>query len=135
MKRWKILVVEDDYSLQQLYKMEFTEAGLDILLAGNGLEASEILMREKVDLIITDIRMPQEGGEAVLDWVEMNHVKTPVIVVSAFTHYREIFESEGRPLVAYFTKPVDFNDLVVFVQGYLKSQIPDEGKVGPSSGV
>jgi DNA-binding NtrC family response regulator len=130
MKRWKVLVVEDDYSLQQLYKMEFTEAGLDIHLAGNGLEAGEILMREKVDLIITDIRMPKEGGEAVLDWVELNHVKTPVIVVSAFTHYREIFEKEGRPMVAYFTKPVDFRDLIVFVQGYLKSQIPDEGKVG-----
>jgi len=115
-------VVEDDYALQQLYNIEFNEAGLGIVLASNGLEASKILMGEKPDLVITDIRMPQAGGESVMDCIEWNHLQIPVIVVSAYQHYQDRFEDDHRALAAYFMKPVDFKDLIKFIYAYLEAK-------------
>jgi len=131
MPKWTILVVEDDAMLQQLYEMEFTEAGLGFYLAGNGNEACEILKRKQIDLIITDIRMPESGGNEVIDCVEENCLKIPIIVVSAFEHYRKIFADDKKVLAAFFVKPVDFKDLIKFVVLYLEGNIQDSGHDKP----
>jgi DNA-binding NtrC family response regulator len=128
MPKWNILVVEDDYALQQLYQLEFSEADLGIIVASNGLEACKILINTQVDLVITDIKMPEAGGDAVMDCIEWNRLRTPIIVVSAFSHYREIFKDERRTLVAYFLKPVDFKELVGSVRAYLEGAASREGK-------
>jgi DNA-binding NtrC family response regulator len=131
MPKWNVLVVEDDYALQQLYKIEFDEAGLGITLASNGLEACDVLMHGKLDLVVTDVRMPEAGGDAVMDCIELNHLHVPVIVVSAFPRYREIFNSDHRVIVAYFVKPVDFQDLTKYVVAYLEGKPYDGGHNQP----
>jgi DNA-binding NtrC family response regulator len=134
MPKWNILVVEDDYSLQQLYNLEFDDAGLGLTIASNGLEASHYLTHSKYDLVVTDIRMPEAGGDAVLDCIEMNHLRMPVIVVSAYDYYKKIFKDDRRSFVAYFLKPVDFKNLTKYIVAYLDGRETSSKEVGSNIG-
>ena len=124
MPNWKILVVEDDPSLQQLYQLDFTDAGLDIALASNGLEAAKILTKWQPDLVVTDIRMPEAGGESVMDVIELNYPRIPVIIVSAYKNYKDIFKSDHRVILGFYLKPVDFNELADYIKAYLGGKVP-----------
>lgn len=122
MPKWNILVVEDDYSLQQLYKLEFEDAGLGITLASDGLEACKLLMNCHFDLVVTDIRMPRAGGESVMDCVEWHRTGVPVVVVSAYPQYQAKFKDDHRTLVGYFNKPVDFKAVIDHIRSFLENR-------------
>lgn len=58
----KILIIEDDPSLLQLYSIALRKEGYDTFLAHNGQEAWDVIEREHIDLIMTDIMMPVMDG-------------------------------------------------------------------------
>ena len=57
-----ILVVEDEKSLELLYKLELTEEGYNVLSASTGEDALLILDRENIDLVILDLKLPKMSG-------------------------------------------------------------------------
>lgn len=64
----KILIVDDDHALLQILAVTLREAGHEITVARDGREAGDLLKRIKVDLLITDIVMPnKEGVETIVD--------------------------------------------------------------------
>lgn len=81
----KILVADDSSTMRALI-VSTLEAmdDFDLFEAANGFEALRILPREKVDLVITDINMPDINGLELLNFVRTNplYVETPVIIVS-----------------------------------------------------
>lgn len=58
----KILVIEDNVSYQNLLKKSLELANFDVIIAGNGKIALDLLTREKIDLIILDLIMPEMDG-------------------------------------------------------------------------
>ena len=84
----KILVVEDEESLRLLYEEELKSEGYEVLTAGNGREAIELLETGKPDLIILDIVMPQTDGVWFLKNLRAHPTKTKIPVI-VFTNLSE----------------------------------------------
>ena len=80
----KILVVEDDKQLGAMIQKSLTGHGYIVSLAGDGLEALEIALKEPPDLIIADIAMPRMDGPTFISelWERMNNHRIPVIYLT-----------------------------------------------------
>ena len=63
----KIMVVEDDAALREIYSIRVTAEGYDVVSAGDGEEALAMAVREKPDLILSDVMMPKISGFDMLD--------------------------------------------------------------------
>jgi len=104
---YTILVAEDEPNSRLLYQETLTEAGYRVLSAKNGLEVLAELRDEAVDLLITDLKMPDMSALDMLPQVRKDHPRLPIIVVSAY--YRDLqedFNSKGNEVQAFFNKPV-----------------------------
>ena len=63
----KVMVVEDDANLREIYSIRITAEGYDVVSAGDGEEALAVAVREKPDLILSDVMMPKISGFDMLD--------------------------------------------------------------------
>ena len=104
----KILIAEDSPTMRSLIVSTLSAMGdYEIFEAANGFEALRILPREKVDLVITDINMPDINGLELLNFVKGNqqYQKIPLIIVS--TEGSEKDKQKGLSLGAdaYLVKP------------------------------
>lgn len=80
-----ILLVEDDDSTRELLEEILGVEGYCITSAANGLEAKELLRKEKFNLIITDFKMPGLNGVELLAWCNEEKVNLPMIFMTAET--------------------------------------------------
>ena len=66
-----MLAVDDEPSIREIQRRLLTRAGFDVLVASGGTEARDIMLPERVDLVVWDLRMPGEmDGYALLAWME-----------------------------------------------------------------
>lgn len=81
----KLLIVDDDKTVQELYSSYFAMKGYETVVAANGKEALVILEKEPVRLIILDLAMPEMDGETVLQKILDNPKwkEIPIIIDSA----------------------------------------------------
>ena len=113
-----VLIVDDEISLLLSIKAGFEpyRDRFNLFTAEDGKTAIGILKSNPIDLVVTDIRMPEMGGFELLVYVNANFPSIPAIVMSAYGT-REIegqFESIG--IVGFLDKPVDFNKLVESIE-------------------
>lgn len=126
----KLLIVEDDSKLRQLYSTILNKAGYDTLEAENGQEAWDILEKEHVDLIITDLMMPVIDGYEFIRSVRQSNPAIPILIITA----RDDFSSKSRGFSLgsddYMTKPVDANEMILRVRALLRrAHILEEKKL------
>lgn len=95
----KVMVVEDDASLREIYSIRITAEGYDVVSAGDGEEALAVAVREKPDLIIADVMMPKISGFDMLDILrstpEIAHIKVIMMTALSGDNQRERGESLG----------------------------------------
>lgn len=106
-----ILFVDDEPLIREILCFEYQRYGAKTLEASNGKEALKILESEKIDLVFTDIRMPDGDGIELINAINSQLKYRPSIYVfSGFTH--EAPEKiKGLGVDKYFNKPVDFKVL------------------------
>ena len=63
----KIMIVEDDLALREIYSIRLTAEGYTVVVAGDGEEALAVAAQEKPDLILSDVMMPKISGFDMLD--------------------------------------------------------------------
>ena len=80
----KILVIEDDKFLSNVYRIKLQKVGFDVILAVDGAEALEKIKSENFDLIILDLIIPKIDGFAVLSEIKSQekYKKIPVLIAS-----------------------------------------------------
>ena len=106
----KLLIVDDEPNLRTLYQAEFTQAGYEVVLAESGREAIEKVGEDKPDLVIMDIRMPGMDGIESMGKILSRDNQLPVIINSAYSHYKENFMSWSAD--AYVVKSSDLSELI-----------------------
>lgn len=120
----KILVVEDNLELQELFAVVLQNEGYEVTIANDGIEAFDILEMEHIDIIVTDVMMPRmQGFEMIQELRKMNH-NMPILVITA--KERLLDKKEGFRVGAddYMVKPIDVNEMVWRVEALLRrSQI------------
>ena len=117
----KILIVDDEkLSLEMVTeRVRVSFRDVEVLNAGDGMEALEILDRHEIDLLITDLAMPRLDGLGLLSRVDGRGLDFPIIVMTAFG--RSDIEQSVRNLggVFYLEKPIDLDLLVVSIERLL----------------
>jgi len=115
----KILVVDDKAELRPLLKQYLTQEGFDIVAASNGQEALFVARREKPDLILLDIMMPEMGGFEFMR-AYSREADTPIILLTA--RLEENDKVLGLELGAddYITKPFSPRELAARVRAVLR---------------
>jgi len=111
LKELTILYVEDDSITQDIISEILRDFCWDVKLASNGEEALSIFENENIDLIITDIEMPQMDGIAFIEEVRKSDISTPVVMLSAYTDSRYLFSSINLKVESYVVKPVSYQKI------------------------
>lgn len=93
----RVLLVDDEAYLREIYSLELGREGFDMLLAKNGEEGLELIEREKPDAILLDLQMPVKNGFDVLEHLSKNPElkKIPVIILSNVDE-EEAFKKAGQ---------------------------------------
>ncbi len=115
-----ILVAEDEQVLRESVAELLTDEGYDVLQAANGKEAHDQLLQRPVDLILSDIRMPEMDGTQLLAHARQIAPQTPVIMMTAFGTVESAVAAMRSGAYDYLLKPVQFDDLLIKVQRALE---------------
>ncbi len=79
----KIMIIEDDKNIQDIYTLNFRAAGYEVIIEGDGLSGISSVVEKKPDIILLDVMMPNMDGFAFLKAMKENtSVNVPVIVCS-----------------------------------------------------
>ena len=108
----RILVVEDDFDIQQVLGVYLKHAGFDVQSASDGNEAIRIIPEFCPDLIVLDLMMQPVDGWAVLEWLNADlhsspstSLPIPVLVLTALNHLKEQVHGFEKGAIEYMTKP------------------------------
>ena len=121
----KILLVEDDKSLQEIYGVRLGSEGYNVLIAGDGEEALNIALNEKPDLILSDVMMPKISGFDMLDILRstpgIKDIKVIIMTALSSDDQRERGEKLGANV--YLVKSqVGIEDVVQAVKNLLEDK-------------
>jgi DNA-binding NtrC family response regulator len=123
----KILLVEDNPGIRTNLASFLRAAGYRINEASNGKEAIELVQKEKVDLVLSDIVMPELSGFSLLQHVRLVRPEIPVILMSGFLFNPEQILKQGAS--DFLTKPIILSDLLSKLELVLKERrIPELGE-------
>ncbi len=117
-----ILVVDDEQSIRELVRDILEEEGYRVTLAGNGVEALELITAgEVVDVVISDIRMPVMGGVKLLEKIRMQNPFPPAMIF--VTGYSDVTNEEAfaKGAAAYLRKPMSINELIKAVEDAVRT--------------
>ena len=122
-KNPSILFVEDDLSVRETTTDLLSFTGATVHTAVSGHEASRFLEANDVDLVITDLSMPDGDGNWLLAWIRSSprHQNTKVIIMSAHAQTERVEAGLKAGADGYLTKPFDPGKLIATVTGYLNS--------------
>ena len=122
----KILLVEDDKSLQEIYGVRLGSEGYQMLIAGDGEEALNVALKEKPDLILSDVMMPKISGFDMLDILRSTpEIKdTKVIIMTALSSEDQRERGEQLGADIYLVKSqVGIEDVVQAVKDLLEGRV------------
>jgi len=108
----KILVVDDEKNIRDSIRKLFGLEGIEVTTASDGLEGKEVLTAETFDAIILDLRMPGMGGQALLEWVIAEGIRSPVIMISAMGEISDAVRALKSGAEDYLIKPFDPEELI-----------------------
>ena len=105
------MVVDDEEMMRDLMQQALAQDAQEVLTAANGKEAMFILVREHIDLIISDVVMPEMDGIEML--LKAKHIcpRVPVILVSGFPSDETATRVKGLGARGYIAKPFDLDVL------------------------
>jgi two-component system OmpR family response regulator len=129
MRKETVLVVEDDKNIARLLKYNLDRAGFSCLVAGTGEDALDVLAKERVDLMVLDLMLPEMDGFEVCRQVKKAGGRTsslPIIILTA--KGEEVDRIVGFELGAddYVVKPFSPRELVLRAKAVLRRRQPEE---------
>jgi CheY-like chemotaxis protein len=110
-----ILIIDDEKSLLDLLTVVFKKEGYGVKTAPSAARGFEILEKEEVDLVVTDIKMPGADGMDVLRFVRESRPGVPVILITAYGSISQAVEALKAGALDYVVKPFDVEELKIIV--------------------
>jgi two-component system response regulator PilR (NtrC family) len=128
-----VLVVDDEADIRELLSMTLQRMGLETDCAANTSEAYALLQTNNYDLCLTDMRLPDGDGLAVLDYVAKNHPSVPVAVITAHGSAENAVAALKAGAFDYVSKPVQLHQLRTLVRQALKLSVVEKPKKSANS--
>ena len=127
---FSILVVEDDEILNKMIGVKLRQESYSVFAAFDGVQALDILDKEHIDLIISDIMMPNMDGYELTKELRNVAYTIPILMVTAKTQMEDMEKGFQAGTDDYMIKPVNLKEMVLRVKALLRrSQIANEKKL------
>jgi two-component system response regulator PilR (NtrC family) len=118
----RILIAEDERVLRESLAELLGDEGYTVLQAANGREVQQFILKESVDLVLTDIRMPEMDGMTLLGYLRQAAPETPVIMITAYGTVASAVAAMRAGAFDYLLKPIQFEDLLLRIRRALESR-------------
>jgi two-component system response regulator AtoC len=102
-----VLIVDDEAPMRRVLEIMLQKMGHETRAASNGREALALAQHESFDLILTDLRMPEMDGVALLDALRAQSVEAPVILLTAYGTVESAVEAMKKGAYDYVLRPFD----------------------------
>jgi DNA-binding NtrC family response regulator len=120
--KFNILVADDEVNIRRGLAMGLADEGYNVYEAGNGLEAVKILEAKEVDLVITDLKMPEMTGEELLKHIVANYKNIPVIILTGHGTIETAVQMMHDGAYDFMTKPLNLDHLFLIVKRALSTR-------------
>lgn len=117
----RILIVDDEENAREALSKILVHDGYDVSTAANGVEALNYLRSRDVELIITDINMPEMNGLAFLRELVRSRPESNVIMLTAYGEVESYLEAMNLGAFEYINKPIRYDDLKKVINKILKT--------------
>jgi DNA-binding response OmpR family regulator len=111
LKNLNILYIEDEKNIRLNIKKTLELFCENVFDAENILDAKNILTTNRIDIIISDINLPDMSGIDFVKEIRLSDKTIPIVLLSAYTDKEFLLEATKLKLVDYLTKPIDFKNL------------------------
>ena len=111
-----VLIVDDDKAITQKLKKFLEKEGYEVFIAHDGKDGLEIVDTNKIDVILTDIKMPFGNGIELLEKVKKRHVDIEVIMITGHGDENLAIQSLRKGAMNYLRKPVDLDELHIAIE-------------------
>lgn len=126
MKGHRILIADDEQAQREMLAGFLRKRGYEVLHAGDGGKALEIVKQESVDLVLSDLRMPEMSGIELLKGVREINPLIEVIVLTAYGTIDSAVDAMQKGAFTFVSKPVDLASLEMHIQRALERKILQE---------
>lgn len=120
----RLLLVDDDPGLLKLLGMRLVSEGYSVLTAESGPEALRTLSRDKVDLVVSDLRMDEMDGLQLFSEIQKVQPGMPVIILTAHGSIPDAVAATQQGVFSFLTKPVDKEALYKAIDDALEQRSP-----------
>lgn len=118
----KILIVEDERVLSRALELKFSNLGFKVRLAFDGAEALDFIKKDKFDIILLDLIMPNVSGFDVLLKLKQEKNKIPIVVTSNLGQENDLKKACDLGALKYFVKSnVGIVEIVNYVKDFLNT--------------
>jgi len=118
----RILIVDDEQSMRELLSILLRKEGYEVVTAENGANALKAVQREIFDLVITDLKMPQLDGMALLTAVKDVSPDTIVIIITAFGTTEGAERARDLGAYDYIGKPFNNDEIKLVIHNALEKR-------------
>lgn len=117
---FNILVVEDDAKLGSIYSTILRMNKYNSFIADNGLAALEILDKEYIDLIITDVMMPAMDGFELTETLRKHGYNMPILMITARESFHDMQKGFQSGTDDYMIKPINWDEMILRIGALLR---------------
>lgn len=107
-----ILIVEDDLTFSTMLKTWLSKKGFDVEAVGNCARARKCIASEKINLVLSDLRLPDQDGMQLLTWMREMQITTPFIMMTSYGEIQNAVAAMKLGATDYIKKPIQPDELL-----------------------
>lgn len=115
-----LLVVDDELLIRDLLYDFFTGQGWSIAVAENGEKALQVMKNKPIDIVLTDVRMPEMDGMTLVSELRQHHPEIPVVIMTGFPSVDSAVGALRNRVFDYIIKPFNINQLYKTLEAAVK---------------
>ena len=120
----RILIVDDDTTFALMLRTWLSKRGFDVETAGSVSAARTALGKQEYALVLSDMRLPDEDGIALLQWLAERGRREPVIVMTSYAEIQNAVRSMKLGARDYVAKPVNPDELLKKIREAIDTPVP-----------
>ncbi|HEY5122359.1 MAG TPA: response regulator, partial [Ignavibacteria bacterium] len=122
MKNYNILIVDDESSQRIILKGYLEQTGYKVFEAATGAEAIKIISDQLIDIVLSDYKMPDINGLALLMRTKVLNPEISFVIITAFGTIENAVKAMKKGAFDYLTKPVDLDELDIIIKRITERQ-------------
>ncbi len=128
-----ILIIEDDITFGMMLKTWLTKKGFEVSSVSSIARAQKFLEAQPADLILSDLRLPDEDGIFLLKWMNAGHLSIPLIIMTGYADIQSAVQAIKLGACDYIAKPVNPDELLKKMNAALETTAPTGAHASKSS--